>query len=324
MKRSALAGLLSLLVSAFGATAEPALAQDRFPNRALTFIVPLTPGSGADTTTRLVAEEVGKALNVPVVVENKPGADTLIAVQSMLKAPADGHTVLLITPSSVTLGPALNPKLPYDATRDLRPLTASSRGQATFVTAAGSRFGSLQALLDAARSQPGTVSMATYGGHYYRLATELLAHQADVKFNLIPYNSPTQALSDVVGGTVDAMIIDTGAVLPMIDSGKLRPLAVSGVERHAKLPGVPTVRESGLPDYSSYIWIGFAVHGNTPDSEAKVLEAALRQAVHSEAHLAQIRTNGAEVVGNDSAELRQLIATDVQRYTALLEQIGER
>lgn len=324
MKRGALARLLSLVALAAGAIAPPVLAQDKFPNRPLTFIVPLAPGSGADTTTRLVAEELGKDLNVPVVVENKPGADTLIAVQSMLKAPADGHTVLLITPSSVTLGPALNPKLPYDASRDIRPLTASSRGQATFVTAAGSRFDSLQALIDAARSQPGTVSMATYGGHYYRLATELLAHQAGVRFNLIPYNSPTQALSDVVGGTVDAMIVDTGAVLPMIDSGKVRPLAVSGVERHAKLPGVPTVRETGLPDYSSYIWIGFAVHGSTPDSQAAMLESALRKAIHSEAHLAQIRTNGAEVVGNDSAELRQLIAADKERYTALLKQIGER
>lgn len=324
MKRSVLAGYLSLLVLASGAAFGPALAQDKFPNRALTFIVPVAPGSGADTTTRLIGEEVGKALNVPVVVENKPGADTLIAVQSMLKAPADGHTVLLITPSSVTLGPALNPQLPYDAARDIRPLTASSRGQATFVTAAGSRFDSLQALLDGARSQPGTVSMAAYGGHHYRLAIESLAHQAGVKFNLIPYNSPTQALSDVVGGAVDAMIIDTGAVLSMIDSGKVRPLAVSGVERHARLPEVPTVRESGLPDYSSYIWIGFAVHGNTPENEAKVLESALRQAVHSEAHLAQIRTNGAEVVGNDSAELRLLIAADVERYTALLKQIGER
>lgn len=324
MKRGALAGFLSMFLLAANAMASPGPAQDRFPNRALTFIVPVAPGSGADTTTRLVAEELGKTLNVPVVVENKPGADTLIAVQSMLKAPADGHTVLLITPSSVTLGPALNPKLPYDATKDIRPLTASSRGQATFVTAAGSRFDSLQSLIDAARSQPGTVSMAAYGGHYYRLATELLARQAGVKFNLIPYNSPTQALSDVVGGTVDGMIIDTGAVLPMISSGKVRPLAVSGVERHARLPDVPTVRESGLPDYSSYIWIGFAVHGDTPDSQARVLESALRQAIHSDAHLAQIRTNGAEVVGNDSTELRQLIAADVKRYTALLEQLGER
>src|SRR5690606_31419237 len=141
-------------------------------------------GSGADTTTRLIADEVGNLLNVPVVVENKPGADTLIAVQTTLKAPADGHTVLLITPSSVTLGPVLNPNLPYDSVRDLRPLTASSRGQATLIAAAGSPYASLQALLDKARSAPGTVSMATYGGHYYRLATELLAHQAGVKFNL--------------------------------------------------------------------------------------------------------------------------------------------
>lgn len=322
MKRIALAGVLSLLV--LGATCGPALAQDKFPNRAVTFIVPLAPGTGADTSARVIAEELGKELKVPVVVENKPGADTLIAVQAMLKAPADGYTVLLITPSSVTLGPALNPDLPYDASRDIRPLTASSRGQAALVTAAGSRFDSLQALLDTARSQPGTVSMATYGGHYYRLATELLAHQAGVKFNLIPYNSPTQALSDVVGGTVDAMIIDAGAVLPMIDSGKVRPLAVTGVERHAKLPGVPTVMESGVPDYSSYVWIGFAVHGNTPDDRAKLLESALRQAVRSEAYLALIEANGAEVVGNDSAELRQLIAADVERYTALLKRIGER
>src|SRR5690606_20647462 len=136
MKRRVRARSISFILLYLAAIMAPAAAAEKFPSRPLTFVVPLSPGSGADTTTRLIADEVGNLLNVPVVVENKPGADTLIAVQTTLKAPADGHTVLLITPSSVTLGPVLNPNLPYDSVRDLRPLTASSRGQATLIAAA--------------------------------------------------------------------------------------------------------------------------------------------------------------------------------------------
>ncbi|GAA5232521.1 Bug family tripartite tricarboxylate transporter substrate binding protein [Verticiella sediminum] len=296
---------------------------ETFPSRALSIIVPVGPGTGADTATRVVGEAVARDLRTPVVVENKPGADTLIGVQALLNAPADGYTVLLLTPSSMVINPVVNAKLPYDP-QAIRPLTQVTRGQAALVVGANAPYDDLQSLLAAAKARPGEVSIASYGGHHYRLGNRALERQAGVAFNHVPYNAPSQAVNDVIGRSVDAMLIDLGGALPLIEQGKIKALAVTGVERHPKAPQIPTVRESGLPDYSLYVWIGFGVRADTPEDRIAALEAALRKAVHSDAFTQYTAKQGAgETVGGSGTELHELIVRDTERYRTLVRELGE-
>ncbi|WP_340528677.1 Bug family tripartite tricarboxylate transporter substrate binding protein, partial [Cupriavidus necator] len=166
MKRSILSRVLGLgLACSLLLPALPVGAADNFPSRPLRFIVPLTQGSGSDTVTRVVAELVGKDLGQPAVVENRPGGDTVIAVQSLLNAPADGYSILMISPSAMVINPLVNDKLPYDP-REIRPLAAAIRASAVLVTGSQSPYKSFAHVVSAARKKPHALSIANYSYHY--------------------------------------------------------------------------------------------------------------------------------------------------------------
>lgn len=311
--------LLSLAAcAALAWTAPAAQAQ---PSGTVRLIVPLGPGSGADNITRFMAPKLSALLGQPVIVENKPGADMLIAVQSLLGAPPDGQTLLLITPSSVVINPVVMKELPYDSQRDIRPLIALTRGESLLATAATSPYRTLAEALDAARAMPGVVSIANYG-HYYRLGAIQLQQRAGVQFTHVPYKGAAQSANDVIGGNVALTLTDLGGSLPLIRSGKLRPLATTGHTRSRDLPDVPTIAESGFPNYSQYVWIGFGVHGKTPDAVASRLEAALQSVVATPEYKAFIVANGnGEQINLDGRQTAALIASEIARYRELVRAI---
>ncbi|CAG2159303.1 tripartite tricarboxylate transporter substrate binding protein [Cupriavidus numazuensis] len=253
------------------AHAHVAVASD-FPTRPLRAVTPISPGSGGDQTLRYVADKLSAALGQPVVVENKPGADTYLATQYVLTTPADGYTILLVSPSLVTV-PLLTPSAKYDPA-DFRVIAVMTRGPAVFVTSPKSRFTAFTQLVDASRKAPGSVSLAIYG-NTYRVGAAMLAMQGGPKFNQISYKGVSQATADVIGGAVDVALVDLGAALPLIRAGQLRPLAAATVARVPDMPGVPTVRESGFPDFDLYISIALAVRSQTPEPAVRRLEAEL-------------------------------------------------
>lgn len=294
---------------------------DTYPNKPLRFIVPLGPGSGADSTTRFLAERASAILGQPAIAENRPGADMLIAVQSLLSAPPDGHSILMLSPSSVVINPVLQKDLPYDAQKDIRPLATITRSFAVFVTRPDGPLTSMKDVVDAARARPGQVSLSNYG-HHYRLGAISLERPLNVRFNHVVYKGAAQAINDVIGGTIDVALTDMTGALPLIDSGKLRALAVTGRARHPRLPNVPTVAETVLPDYDLYVWIGFGVHGKTPEPIARKLEAALVQAIRSPEYAKYNAEQGAsEIVGSGGDQLAALIASETERYRTLVRQI---
>ena len=295
-----------------------AQAADPFPSRPVRFIVPLGPGSGSDTITRLVARLVTPELDgQATLVDNKPGGDAVLAVQSLLAAPADGHSVLMLSPSSMVINPLINGSLPYDAQKDLRPLATMLRSAAVLVTGASSPYKSYPDVLAAAKKSPNGVSMASYSNHY-RIGALMLQHGAGVQFNYIPYKTPGQAQTDLMGGQVDLALLDIGGALPLIASGKVRPLAVTGKERHPKLANVPTVRESGQPDFDLYVWIGLGVAAKTPERAVKTLEAALLKAMSQPEFKTYVtETAGAELYTVGSREMAEMIASESARYGAL-------
>jgi len=316
-----LLGATLAALMAFALPQQAAQAADPFPSHPVRFIVPLGPGSGSDTVTRLVAKLAGAELGQSTFVENKPGGDAVLAVQSLLGSPADGYSVLMLSPSSMVINPLVNEGLPYDPQKDLRPVATMLRSAAVLVTGANSPYRSFAEAMTAARKAPKTVSMASYS-HHYRIGALMMQHAAGVEFNYIPYKSPGQVQTDLVGGQVDLALLDIGGALPLIAAGKVRPLAVTGKERHPRLAGVPTVRESGLPDYDLYVWIGFGVASKVPDSATKTLEAALLKAMAQPEFKTYVtEMAGAEVYTVPGKEMGAMIAAETARYRALARQV---
>ncbi|AQV98603.1 tripartite tricarboxylate transporter substrate binding protein [Cupriavidus necator] len=286
---------------------------DTFPSRSLRIVLPIGPGSSGDTVARYLAERLGNALGQAVVVENRPGADALVAVQSVLNAPADGYSVLLLTPSMVA-GPLMNKAALYDAQRDLRPLTMIYRASAVLVTAANSKYASLADILADARAAPGVVSMANYG-NTYRVGGILLGQQANLKFNHVNYKGFSQVSGDVIGGVVDCALVDGSAALPLVQAGKLRALASTARARLADLPSVPTLRESGLPDYDLYVWVGLAVRSQTLDAVSQRLERELIKIMATPDFRAFVaRLGSAEVMAFTGPQAANEIARETERY----------
>lgn len=297
-----------------------AQAQSAAPStRPVRFVVPIGPGSGSDTVTRLAAKLAGPELGQPTYVENKPGADTVIAVQSVLNAAPDGHDVLMLSPSSVVINPVINPQLTYDPLA-VRPVAGMLRSASLLVTGADSRFKTFADVGTAARAKPDTVSIANYG-HHYRFGGLAMQKALGVAFNHITYKSAAQVQTDLIGGSIDLALVDIGGALPLIAAGKLRPLAVTSRERIAQLPNLPTLRESGLPNYELYVWIGLGIHGKTPEASAKALEAALLRAVaQPEFQTYVTQTAAAEVYPIAGKELAALIAAETLRYRQLVKE----
>ncbi len=290
-------------------------------SNAIRMIVPLGPGSGADNTTRFFAPRLAAALSLPAVVENRPGADMLIAVQALLSAPADGQTILMITPSSVVINPVVMKDLPYDSQRDIRPLIALTRSESLLATGSGSRFKTLADALEAAKARPNAVSIANYG-HYYRLGAIQLQRRAGVEFNHVAYKGAAQSANDLIGGNVDLSLTDIGGSLPLIRAGKMRPLATTGVKRNPDLPDTPTIAELGFPGYSQYVWIGFGVHAKTPEPAVKRLEAALQTIAASPEYKAFTQANGnPEIIALDGRQTAAWIGSEIARYRDLVKSL---
>lgn len=296
-----------------------ASAQTAFPNKPIRIIVPLGPGSGLDATTRLLAVELSKQLGTPVYVENKPGADGGIAARDLVTAPADGHTVMAMAASHLAVNPVLSDKLTYDP-QDIRPLASITRGGALIVTAANSRFKSLGELLAAARQNPGTVTFATYSPSY-RLGMLRFQKTAGVQFNEVPYKSPGDALNNVLGGQVDATIMEYGSGIDLLQGGRARALAVTHASRHPKLPQVPTVVEQGVPGFTFYSWLGFGVHAKTPQPAFDRLQEAILQIGKSKEFLEYLERRGNDSYLLTGSQLAAAIKTDLDINRELVKQV---
>ena len=295
-----------------------AQASTDFPTKPLRLVVPLTPGSSSDAMCRYVADKLGQELGKPVVVENRPGGDTVIAVQNVLQAPADGYTMVMASPASMTINPLINPKLPYKPS-DLRVLMATLRNHAVIVTAPDGKLSTMQAALAAAKQAPKGVSLATYSPHY-RLSGLRLQEMAGVKFNEVAYKGAPQMQTDVIGGSVDLGLFDVGGTLPLIQTGKLKALAVTGKKRHVMLPNVPTVIESGVPGYEAAVWIGFAVPAKTPDAVAKRLVAALQKVTRTpEFKVFVDKTTFSEILAYDEAKSNAMIQSENDTFRKLVK-----
>ncbi len=263
-RRVVLAGLPALLAAAgLSGLAAPSWAQEAWPSRPIKILVPFPPGGSVDPLARVVSRRLQEALGQPVIVENRPGGNTIVATDATAKSPADGYTLLMTATSHVTT-PLLT-QAPFDPIKDFAPVASLSSSDMILVVNPSVPANTLAELIKLAKDKPGTLNYGSAGtGNPNHLAGELFDMMAGVKTTHIPYKGGAPAITDLVGGQVQMAYGSPIIVLPHIRSGRLRAIAVTSPTRMAALPNVPTIAEAGLPGYSVKIWYGLLAPAGTP------------------------------------------------------------
>ncbi|MDP9917419.1 tripartite-type tricarboxylate transporter receptor subunit TctC [Variovorax boronicumulans] len=321
MKRSrALHCILGGLFTAVSLTLPGAMqaAQAQATPSPIRFIVPLGPGSGGDLLVRYVADRLGKISGRPTFVENRPGGDQVVAVQSLLSSPPDGSSLMLISSAAVVINPLLTKNMSFAAEQDIRPLVSAVTVTAAYVVAADSPFKRMEDVFSALRREPKSVSLGTYSLNW-EAGVALLEDMTKVRFNFIPYKGVAQMTVDVIGGTLGVGVMDVGSALPLVRSGKARVLAVSGSAAHPDLPTVPPMRDSGAANYEYLPWLGFGINAKTPEPLAQAIEAQLTKIVMEPDFQAfASRTGAFSVSRNTGGKLLALVAADRERIGKLV------
>jgi len=317
-------GLSALALAATAAAfALPGWAQDAWPAKPVKLVVPFPPGGGTDLVARAMGQKLAERLKQPVVIDNKPGASTIIGTDAVAKAAPDGYTLLLSGSTSYSVNPALRAKLPYDPVRDLAPIAIVARTPLVLVVNANAPWRSVAELVAAAKAQPRGIRYATFGsGSGPHLAGELLALAAGVQLQDVPYKGSSQSAIALIGGEIEMGIDTVASVAPHVRSGKLRALGIVGATRSSLLPEVPTLAELKLPEATFDAWYGFAAPARTPQPVIDRLRRDVGATMADPALQAQLRAQGMEPVVIGAAAFRTQMETEISRYRALAHRAG--
>ncbi|WP_184531503.1 tripartite tricarboxylate transporter substrate binding protein [Variovorax sp. Sphag1AA] len=299
------------------------LAQEAWPAKPIRLIVPFPPGGGTDLVARALGQKLGERLKQPVVIDNRPGASTIIGTDAVAKSAPDGYTLLLSGSTSFTVNPALRAKLPYEPMRDLAPIAIVARTPLVLVVAQNAPWKTVDQLVAAAKAKPQGIRYATFGtGSGPHLAGELFALAADIKLQDIPYKGSAQSTLAAISGEIDLDIDTVATVAPHIKAGKLRALGIVGASRSSLLPDVKTLAEQKLPDATFDAWYGFAAPAKTPAAVVERLSRELTAVMADPALQAQLKAQGMEPVAIGAAAFRTQMESEIARYRALAHRAG--
>ncbi len=315
--------LLGALLAATLLPLAPAHADEAWPARPIRLVVPFPPGGGTDLVARALGQKLSERLGQPVVIDNKPGASTIIGTDNVAKAAPDGYTLLLSGSTSYSVNPALRTRLPYDPVRDLAPIAIVARTPLVLVVAQGAPWQSVDQLVAAAKAKPQGIRYATFGaGSGPHLAGELFALAAGVKLQDVPYKGSAQAMLAVMGGEIEMGIDTVAAIAPHVKAGKLRALGIVGATRASLLPEVKTLAEQKLPDATFDAWYGFAAPARTPPAIVARLTREVTAVMADPTLQAQLRAQGMEPAAIGAAAFRAQMEGEIARYLALAHRAG--
>lgn len=320
IRRTALAVSLAATLGALPAL--PAMAQT-YPSRPLRLVVPFPPGGSTDIVARLVAQKLGEALGQPMIVDNRAGAGGMIGAENVAKSPADGYSLLLASSGPIAIVPALQPKLGYDSVRDFAPISIIATIPTMLVVNEKVPARSVSELIALAKARPGQLNFASTGvGATPHLAGEVFKSMAGVDIGHVPYKGSAPALTDLMGGQVDMMFEQIPAVLPHVQSGKLRALAVGSARRVAALPDLPTISESGLSGFDVVSWFGIMAPAGTPAPIVARLHAELAKIMRMPDVSEKLASLGAEPQASTPQAFGQTIVAELPKWAEIIRKSG--
>ena len=315
-----LSALAVLALAAFSADKALAL----YPDRIVKIVVPFAPGGGTDVIARTVAQEMAKDLGASVIIENKPGAGTIIGTQAVATSEPDGYTLLMGTFANA-VNPSLNPKLPYDPRKDFAPVALIARSFNIVVVNPDSPIKSIADLIAAAKAEPDKLSYGTFGtGTSAHLAGELFKNMAKVNLTTVPYKGAAPAITDLIGGQIQVMFTTVASAASLIAGGQLRALAVTSAERSPAFPQLPTVAEAGVPGYAAESWYGLFAPARTPADIIARLNTSAATAVQSEAFKRLGVNEGLVMVSRPPEELDRYVRGEEERWRKAIQDAGIR
>jgi tripartite-type tricarboxylate transporter receptor subunit TctC len=309
------------------ALAAPASAASpgEYPNRSIRLVVPFVAGGSTDIVARLVAQKLTEAWDKQVVVDNRSGGNGAIGMEIVARATPDGHTLVLGYIANLGTGPALNPKLPYDAIKDFAPISHIVTAPSIAVLHPGVPAKNLQELIALARVKPGAIAWGTSAiGSIGHMSGELLNRLAKVQMTHVPYKGGGQAVIDVLAGQIPMVIIGMTAVTPHVRSGRLRPIATTGAKRSFAFPDVPTVAEQGFPGFAADAWYGLLTTAGTPRPIVEKLYAEVIRIMKLPESKERMANVGFEIVASTPAEFAQLIREEIPKWTKVVREAGIR
>jgi tripartite-type tricarboxylate transporter receptor subunit TctC len=308
-----------------GLWAPPAIGQT-YPARPIKLVVGFAPGGAADFVSRSYQEALSRELGQPIIVENKPGAGSSIAAEFVAKAPPDGYTLLIASPSSILVNPIISPKAGFDAKRDLAPVSKVSSSPLLVAAHASVGVGSLRELIAYAKQHPGKLNYGSSGnGSAPHLAAVLFMRVAGVDMVHVPFKGGAPSVQALLAGDIQLSFATPPSILPHVQSGRLKALAVTSRERTPLVPGVPGMAEAGLPGYEISFWYGFFFPAGTPREIVKKMFDATTAAIASPVIGKALEKEGTEAsVSRSPEEFAAFIAEDAKLWARLVKDSGAK
>jgi tripartite-type tricarboxylate transporter receptor subunit TctC len=311
----------TLLAAGAALAACGALAQ-AYPDRPIRLVVGYSAGGAVDIIARTVGQSLSASMGQPIVVENKPGAGTNIAVKSVISAPPDGYTLMLAA-NALAANMALYQPAPFDAERELALIGQVGRVPVVIAANPSVPYNSIAQLIAAAKAQPRGIAFASPpNGATPHMAVELFAKAAGIALQHVPYRGGAQAITDTIGGQVPLVAVNALEALPHVKSGKLKVLAALSASRTGIFPDVPTIAESGYPGFEASVWYGLVAPAGTPPAVLAKLHAELQKALATTEVRERMTGVGGEVTPGSSAQFAALVRSERERYQKLVSETG--
>jgi tripartite-type tricarboxylate transporter receptor subunit TctC len=311
---------LATCAAVFTLSGDPAVA--RYPERIIKIVVPFAPGGGTDVVARTLAQEMARPRGGSVIVENKPGAGTIVGTQAVVASEGDGYTLLMGTFANA-VNPSLYAKLPYDQHRDFAPVALIARSFNIVVVNPKSNIHSIADLIAAAKAEPEKLSYGTYGtGTSAHLAGELFKSMAKVNLTMVPYKGAAPAITDLIGGQIQVMFTTVASCAALVAAGQLRALAVTSAERSLAFPNLPTVSEAGVPGYSAESWYGLFAPAKTPPEIIARLNKSVAVAVQADSFRKLAVNEGLVMIASPPEALEDYFQAEEARWRKVIQDAG--
>jgi tripartite-type tricarboxylate transporter receptor subunit TctC len=304
-------------------SAVPGRAQEAYPSKPIQLVVTTAAGGALDLVARTVADRVSASVHQPVVIENQPAGNGSIAAGQFAKASPDGHTLMMVVDSTVTINPHLYRNLTYDPFRDFAPVSLITRLPLVLIANPEVKADNLKELIALAKASPGKLNYASTGvGTQLHIGMELFKLMTKTDIVHVPYRATTAAMADVMGGRIDLVLIGLSSAKAQVESGKLRAYAIAAPQRSALLPNVPSADEAGLPGYEVRSWFGMFAPAKTPQAIIERLSREIKQASTDPKFISALAPQGMQIVASSPDEMAQAMREDTKKWADVIRETG--